>query len=218
MSQKMDAQGKIGGPYGRDDLNTLYFPAKKLKGHRREIFRELHYDLIWEITEMQVKVHVQANFPKQIGPPLCQLALEHELEPDEVPLAGESRSEALEKEIEILRRESQRHDEGDEDDKLGDEIVTRQPPRHHLSGEETSIPDHLGMHGKRPRPPSFNERYDRAQRGPFDHPNRQALPSERARDIMLGAAGLSASQQLSPSPQTAPLNRSRTNGRRRDGM
>ncbi len=115
MSQKLDAQRNIVGPYERDSLETLMIPKKKIKGRRRRKFRKLNYNLIWEITEMQVKVYVHAIFPNQVGPPLSQIAKEETLGPDETAITGESRSKALDKDIEISygKEESDGNDDDD---------------------------------------------------------------------------------------------------------
>ena len=122
MSQKLDINGNIVGPYSIDDLRSFMFPEKKVKGHRREKLRDLHYDLIWEITEMQVKVYVQAIFPNQVGPPLFQLAKEQALGPGEKTITGESRSKALDKDISIAHgREVAEEEEDDDEDASEDE-------------------------------------------------------------------------------------------------
>ena len=48
----------------------------KRKGKRRERFRSLQYDRVWDVTEIQVKVHVRELFPDQMGPRATQLAKE----------------------------------------------------------------------------------------------------------------------------------------------
>jgi hypothetical protein len=100
MSQKIDSTGILLGPYGLEDLETYMFPEVKMKGKRRERFRRLDYELVWDITEMQVKVHVRALFRNQTGPRTTQLAKERRLEGERAP-AGESRSKALIRDIEI---------------------------------------------------------------------------------------------------------------------
>lgn len=140
MSQKLDAQGNIVGPYERDDLRTFWFPEKKIKVHRRRKLRDLHYALIWEITEMQVKVYVQAIFPNQVGSPLFQLAKEQALGPDEKTVTGEWRSKALDKEIEIGNGANEEHNNEDDEDALEDEDeqVNGNLRQHQRSGAETS--------------------------------------------------------------------------------
>jgi hypothetical protein len=101
MSQKIDSTGNLVGPYEIEDLETYILPEVKRKGKRRAKFRMLPYDLVWDITEMQVKVHVRALFPDQIGPRTTQLAKERRLDEHERTLTGESRSKALIKDIEI---------------------------------------------------------------------------------------------------------------------
>ena len=53
-----------------------------------------------DITEMQVKTHVKAIFPKAIGPPTMQLAKEKTITSNE-KRGGESRSFGLERDIKI---------------------------------------------------------------------------------------------------------------------
>jgi hypothetical protein len=103
MSQKLDSSGNLVGSYGIEDLESYWFPEAKRKGKRREKLRRLHYDLVWDITEIQVKVHVRALFPNQIGPRITQLAKERRLDEHERTLTGESRSNALIKDIEITK-------------------------------------------------------------------------------------------------------------------
>lgn len=115
MSQKLDIDGNIVGPYGIDELRTFWFPEEKTKGHRREHLRDLDYDLIWDVTEMQVKVYVQAIFPNQLGSPLFQLAKEQALAPDEKTITGESRSKALDDDIKIAQGQDEDVNENDDD-------------------------------------------------------------------------------------------------------
>jgi hypothetical protein len=113
MSQKVDSGGNVLGPYCEDDLACLMDSPIKMKGRkgkeRKETLqhkqRVLHYDLIWEITEMQVKLLVQAIFPNQTGRLFSQLAKERVLDIDEKTVAKESRSTALEKDIQLTHPE-----------------------------------------------------------------------------------------------------------------
>jgi hypothetical protein len=105
MSIKLDAHSNIIGSYHRDDLRTFMWPEELKKGKRRVKKRELEYDLVWNITEMQVKTFVRAIFPNPTGPLTTQLAKERPLGPDEMTY-GESRSQALVKDIQVSARET----------------------------------------------------------------------------------------------------------------
>lgn len=99
MSQKLDAAGNHLGAYEETDLETYWFPEEYRKGKRRLRIRRLSYQLIWNITEMQVKVDVRALFPNPPGPLTTQLAQERPFEAHETSYMGESRSRALERDI-----------------------------------------------------------------------------------------------------------------------
>ncbi|KAF4624696.1 hypothetical protein G7Y89_g13472 [Cudoniella acicularis] len=101
MSQQLNANGQHIGSYSQDDLLTIHWPEKFVKGKRRWKLRMLEYDLIWDITEMQVKVYIRALFPNANGPPTTQLAKEREIGLDEKVYTGESRSTALQRDIVI---------------------------------------------------------------------------------------------------------------------
>jgi hypothetical protein len=103
MSQKLDAAGNSLGAYKKEELETFWWPEEYKKGKRRVRLRILHYDLVWNITEMQVKVEVKALFPNPPGPLTTQLAKERPFEAHETAYTGESRSRALERDIEISR-------------------------------------------------------------------------------------------------------------------
>jgi hypothetical protein len=103
MSQKLDAAGNSLGAYKREELETFWWPEEYKKGRRRMRLRILHYDLVWNITEMQVKVEVKALFPNPPGSLTTQLAKERPFEAHETAYTGESRSMALERDIEISR-------------------------------------------------------------------------------------------------------------------
>ena len=91
MSERLSADGSFLGPYSPRDMI--------LKG-RKSRSRLLEYDLVWDITEMQVKTHVKAIFPNAVGPTTMQLA-----KPESVVTTykrlGEARSVGLEKDIKI---------------------------------------------------------------------------------------------------------------------
>jgi hypothetical protein len=110
MSQKIDATGTCIGSYELGDLHDFWFPKEYKKGRRRQRLRILNYDLVWDITEMQVKVHVRALFPNPTGSLPTQLAKERLFEANERTYAGESRSRALERDIEMSRAAISRPD------------------------------------------------------------------------------------------------------------
>lgn len=152
MSQKLDATGNHLGPYNIEDLESFMYPEEFRKGRRRLKLRRLHYELVWNITEMQVKVEVRSLFPNPPGPLTTQLAKERLFEAHEKSYAGESRSKALERDIEIskaaisrphevtplLQEEAQRHNQQG----------STEPPRTtsspriilHLVSQNTKIP------------------------------------------------------------------------------
>ena len=99
MSEKLDARGDFIGSYEIDDLDSFMWPEEKKKRVRSVKLRRLDYDLIWDITEMQVKTFVRAVFPSPIGPLTMQLAKERPLRYEKA--FGESRSHALVKDIQI---------------------------------------------------------------------------------------------------------------------
>ena len=101
MSQKIDPNGRLLGAYGKDDLETFWYPERPRKGKRREHLRRLNYDPVWDITEMQVKLHVRPIFPSPVGPLTTQLAKIRPLEACDKLYTGESRSKALKRDIEI---------------------------------------------------------------------------------------------------------------------
>ncbi|PMD33385.1 hypothetical protein L207DRAFT_535414 [Hyaloscypha variabilis F] len=204
MSQKLDAQGNIVGPYERDDLRTFWSPEKKTKGRRRKKFRDLCYNLIWEITEMQVKVYVQALFPNQVGPALFQLAKEQALGPGEKTVTGESRSKALEKDIEIANGTTQEHEDGD-DDEDASEDERREIPR--------SAPFRSQQDNEHPR--SYQQ--SRTEASSSNSGTHQQ--SSRVQDSRL-TSGYIQDQARRPtvwSAGTSKSGNSGTDGRRRDG-
>lgn len=99
MSQKVDSRGNVLGPYCEADLGCIMSSRGKRPPQDRQ--RVLYYDLIWDITEMQVKIYVQAQFPNLVGPLTSQLAIEKVFDQDEKTAATESRSTALEKDIQL---------------------------------------------------------------------------------------------------------------------
>jgi hypothetical protein len=104
MSTKLDAHSNVIGCYETDDLTTLMWPEEKKKHRRRVKRRYLEHELVWNITEMQVKTFVRAIFPNPTGPLTMQLAKERPLGPHEL-IYGESRSEALVKDIQVSAEE-----------------------------------------------------------------------------------------------------------------
>lgn len=88
---------------------------------------------------MQVKVYVQATFPNQVGSPLYQLAKEQALGPGDKKITGESRSKALEKDIEIANSTTE---EGDGDD---DEIASKEEGRNIPYGAQ-QVNENLKQH------------------------------------------------------------------------
>ena len=101
MSEKLSPTGDFLGAYSLKDLQDFYIHPQKRKGPKgRQHFRRLEYDLVWHITEMQVKVHVKPIFPRAIGPPTMQLAKQKSISASE-RWAGESRSVGLQRDITI---------------------------------------------------------------------------------------------------------------------
>ncbi len=101
MSEKLSQTGAFLGSYSPKDMESFYDPPKFVKdGPPRMRFRKLEYELVWDITEMQVKTHVRASFPGAIGPAKMQLAKQRAIRPSERKI-GESRSVGLEIDIEI---------------------------------------------------------------------------------------------------------------------
>ena len=105
MSQKLDANGNVVDPYTVKEVGEeVYVTRKRAKGKKRDKFRRLHYDPVWNITEMQVKLSVKALIHNSIGgQPTTQLAHQLSLTKEDKAVKGESRSKALEKDIEISR-------------------------------------------------------------------------------------------------------------------
>lgn len=99
MSQSFGPDGTLLGPYTRDKLTAEYFPEEKVKGKRRKkVRRRLDYDLHLEITEMQLKCHVEARIGRR--PYSKQLARERNHESDDLK-HGEFRSTDLEKDLQL---------------------------------------------------------------------------------------------------------------------
>lgn len=103
MSQKLDAAGNYLGAYTKNDMETFMFPEQPKKKVYRKAYWRLHYELVWNITEMQVKLHIRPLFPNPPGALTTQLAKERMFEADETIFTGESRSQALERDIAISR-------------------------------------------------------------------------------------------------------------------
>jgi hypothetical protein len=143
MSTKLDVHSNVIGSYHRDDLRTFMWPEELKKGKRRVKKRELEYDLVWNITEMQVKTFVRAIFPNPIGPLTIQLAKERPLGPDEMAY-GESRSQALVKDIQVSTRETPH---------TAPIALPREPSHHRKASEQTvrqdqRLDDILGPSGR----------------------------------------------------------------------
>ena len=237
MSQKLDAQGKIVGPYERDDLRTVWSPEKKVKHHRRLKLRKLDYDLVWEITEMQVKVYVRALFPRQVGPRLSQLAKEQALGPDERTVTGESRSKGLNKDIEITYGANDEELDDDEDptvsegerhdipsETLGLQVNVH-PQQHQVLKAATSS-SNIGVLQEH-QAENFRVTSEQEQ---GQATSRQMIPNklQRANERTLNSApnevvGLPAAPHMLPQDCTQPLaaasssSNSRTDGKRREG-
>jgi hypothetical protein len=114
MSQKIDAQGRLLGAWGLDELEVVTTSTRKTALTRRQAHR-LWYRLIWEITEMQAKIHVQPIFPNPNRLPLiAQLARQHYLDPSERPMKAESRSRDLDRDIDISNANKDDEDESDD--------------------------------------------------------------------------------------------------------
>jgi len=101
MSQRIDTTGTLLGPYGKEDLEVFWFPETYRKGKRRKKLMRLDYDLVWDITEMQVKLHIRAVPLNSSGPLITQLAKERHFGASEKLYTGESRSKGLKQDIEI---------------------------------------------------------------------------------------------------------------------
>jgi DNA polymerase/3'-5' exonuclease PolX len=104
MSERLDRNGTLLGPFRLADI--------PIEGRKRQSrIRKLYYEPVWKITEMQVKLYVKALFPDPPGQLTIQRAKQHpvnssdketDLSDEEMELiGGESRSKALEKDIEI---------------------------------------------------------------------------------------------------------------------
>jgi hypothetical protein len=106
MSTKLDAQSNVIGSYETKDLSTFMYPEEKKKGKRRLKMRRLDYELVWNITEMQIKTFVKAIFPNPTGPLTMQLAKERPLGHHDLDY-GESRSQALVKDIQVSAMEQE---------------------------------------------------------------------------------------------------------------
>jgi hypothetical protein len=100
MSVKLDENGKSIGPYKPNDMGEDYYTPKK-KGSRMTKLRRLEYELLWEITEMQVKLHIRPLFPG-CDRPTTQLAEQVSLTPNDRTSSGESRSKALKDDIKLV--------------------------------------------------------------------------------------------------------------------
>ena len=147
---------------------------------------------------MQVKVYVQALFPNQVGPALFQLAKEQALGPGEKTVTGESRSKALEKDIEIANGTTQEHEDGD-DDEDASEDERREIPRSAPFGSQ-QVNEH---------PRSYQQ--SRTEASSSNSGTHQQSP--RAEDSRLTSEHI----QIVWSAVASKLGNSGTDGRRRDG-
>jgi hypothetical protein len=220
MSLRIDNDGNHHGAYTADDLND-FLPDQKPRSRKIGQQRVLHYQPIWSITEMQVKLGVRAKIPNPIGALTIELA--QQISP---AVGGESRSRALEKDIEIVaaatvqpRKTRERPDEATEDSNetlddvfgadgamLVDDLVAQ----HHqiLLGSPTSP-------HQRPRPSPSAEEHPR---------HRQPAPSMFSGHRLQSKQPLSQSrpQGISHNPPTVHRSSSssdfsRPDGRRREG-
>jgi hypothetical protein len=127
MSQKVDSRGNVLWPYCEDDLSVVKIKGRQSKNRSQNKQRQLDYYLIWDITEMRVKIHIQGKFPKNDGPLIPQLAKERLLAQDEKTVVKESRSTALQQDIRLTHPgASEEHQEenkdGVRDEDMRDEI------------------------------------------------------------------------------------------------
>jgi hypothetical protein len=137
MSQKIDSRGNVLGPYCEDDLRVVKIKGRQRKNRSQNKQRQLDYYLIWDITEMRVKIHIQGKFPKNDGPLIPQLAKERLLGQGEKIAVNESRSTALQHDIRLTHRgtseeyqeenrdvvrDEDMRDEGIRDEDMRDEI------------------------------------------------------------------------------------------------
>lgn len=107
MSERLSPTGDFLGSYSIKDLEYRCFkPPGQKSAKGSKYLRILHYNLVWDITEMQVKTHVKADFPNAVGPPTMQLCKQKPIAAGE-RRTGESRSIGLERDIMIT--------EGDEE-------------------------------------------------------------------------------------------------------
>lgn len=154
MSQKFDTTGTI-VPYELGDLGTTWFPEEYRKGRRRLKFRRLDYDLVWDITEMQVKVSVRAIIPNATGPLITQLAKERQIQAHETTYTGESRSKALERDIDISRAAIARSGEGTPTRKGDDSQATSTGPDGPASN--LLVDNSIGQHKQQEDPATASE-------------------------------------------------------------
>jgi len=152
MSEKLDPEGNIIGSYELHEVDEyIMIPEQPRKYVRRKKYRQLWYDLVWNITEMQVKIYVRPIFPHPTGPLAMQLAQERHLREDEIK-SGESRSCALIKDIEVTTQAPAPEISPNEDDpdltyKLFDQKIARymepeyqQQPQAEVPGKAKATP------------------------------------------------------------------------------
>lgn len=110
MSQKLNENNEVVGPFKETDMEVYYHDDNESvesdesdQNEETEKRYKLFYKLIWNITEMQVKPSIMAQFPG-VAIPTIQLAQQKEqvtIRAHETKLSGESRSKALNDDIEI---------------------------------------------------------------------------------------------------------------------
>lgn len=220
MSQKVDNDGNIIGAYTAKDLDS-FWPEQKPKSRKTDRQRVLHYEPIWTITEMQVKLGVRAKIPKPIGPLMTQLAKQIS-----TPTGGESRSMALEKDMEIVAAASDKPNK------------TPQNPEEPTGNKSETLEDVLGAEGAQFVDDLVAEHHEVSLGSPTtpqqhsrSHPPAEGPPRDRkppaeifTRDFYRSLPlTQSRPQAISHNPPTTQRSSStsdfsRPDGRRREGM
>lgn len=131
MSEKLDGNGRSIGPYDIDDLEEESLLKRTKNRKYNYSYRKLEYELMWTITEMQVKVHIRPLFPG-FEKHTAQLAEQLSLSSSDKVSGGESRSKALKHDIKLVANADPPavRDDGPEVIDLEDveEETTREPP------------------------------------------------------------------------------------------
>jgi hypothetical protein len=100
-SKKLNASGKDLGCYKRKDMKVETF-CHDQNSKRTSSYYTLEYDLIWQITEMQLKIGYRPHFHKAKGPATIQLAGQPEGEfNDKYIPKGPPKKESRSKDLEI---------------------------------------------------------------------------------------------------------------------